>query len=109
MKRLFAICLCAVAFVLPPTPTSAHDGEVHKNLKGTVKSVSETSLAVIQAGEGTVTVSLRANTKYLRGTTPVTRTDLKVGERVVVGVSSAKDPYVAVIVRLAEAVPPGLK
>ncbi len=102
MKKLLALSLCSFVLTLPPITLAAHDGEVHKNLKCTVQTVNDTTLVVKGTDGKTITVALKANTKYLRGTTPIKRGDVKVGERIVVGVSSVKEPYTAVVVRLAE-------
>jgi hypothetical protein len=107
VKKLLALSLCACVVTLTPITLAAHDGEVHKNLKGTVKTVSETTLVVTGSDGTMLTVALKANTKYLRGTTPVKPAEVKVGERVVVGVSQVKEPFTAVVVRVGEAVPTG--
>jgi hypothetical protein len=103
MNPLLALCLCSFVFALPPTTLAAHDGEVHKNLMGTVQTVSDTAILVKGSDGMIVSVALKANTKYVRGTSPVKRDVVKVGERVGVGVSSEKEPFTAVVVRLGEA------
>jgi hypothetical protein len=76
---------------------------------GVVQSVTKT-LIVITATDGTrTTIALNEKTKFLRGTRTVAASELRAGERVAVGVATAKEPYVAVEVRLAASLPGGPK
>ncbi len=85
----------------------AHDGHVHHTIMGVVQSVAKTQI-VITATDGTrTTLALNEKTKFLRGTRTVAASELRAGERVAVGVATAKEPYVAVDVRLASSSPGG--
>jgi len=106
MKPFIALCLSSFVLALCPITLAAHEGEVHKNLMGTVHTVSDSALLVKSPGGKIVSVALKTSTKYLRGSTSVQRGDVTVGERVVVGVSSEKEPFTAVVVRLGQAKAP---
>jgi len=79
----------------------AHEGHEHK-VMGTIERVAKESLEVKDTTGKTVGLVLNDKTVYLRGEKPTTASDIKVGERVVVGFSEVKDVRTAVEVRVGE-------
>jgi Domain of unknown function (DUF5666) len=95
-----------LALILAPVIALAHGGLEH--VRGTIAKVSDGSVTVTTAAGKTVEVLLDAQTTYARAEKPIQKTDLKVGDRVVihaaekgttltahtveVGVSSSKKP-----------------
>src|SRR5262245_46263454 len=61
----------------------AHEGHEHK-VMGKVAAVGEKAIEVEATDGKRVTGTLNTDTRYLRDKTPVTRADVKVGERVVI-------------------------
>ena len=77
--------VCVAAF---PGWLAAHEGHAHK-VMGTVAVVDATHLE-IDAKDGTrVSILLIPETRYLKEKTPVTATEVKVGQRVVVTMAEA--------------------
>jgi hypothetical protein len=95
-----------LALALTPMMALAHGGLEH--VRGTVAKVSDQSVTVTTTAGRTVEVLLDAQTTYARADKPIQKSDLKVGDRVVihaaekgttltahtveVGVSAAKKP-----------------
>ena len=95
-----------IALAITPMIALAHGGLEH--VKGTVAKISDQSVTVTTITGKTVEVLLAAQTTYARAEKPIQKSDLKVGDRVVihaaekgttltahtveVGVSSAKKP-----------------
>jgi hypothetical protein len=82
MKSRILGASLAVAFVLGGLAT-AHEGHEHK-VMGKVASVTEGKIEVETPDGKKVEAVLLATTKYLRDKATVARTDIKVGERVVI-------------------------
>jgi hypothetical protein len=61
----------------------AHEGHEHKFM-GKVVAIDEKTIAVEGLDGKKVTALLGAETKYVRDKAPVTRTEVKVGDRVVI-------------------------
>jgi len=74
--------LAVLALALLPTIVFAHGGEVH--VSGTVTMRSYTSLTVKTPACKTVEVSFDAKTTYARATLSIQKTDVKVGDRIVI-------------------------
>lgn len=70
------------AMALTPTIALAHGGLEH--VRGTVAKVSDQSVTVTTAAGKTVEVLLDAGTTYARADKPIQKSDLKVGDRVVI-------------------------
>ena len=68
----------------------AHEGHEHK-IMGKVVTIDEKKIEVDATDGKKVSGVLSADTKYLRDKTPAARTDVKVGERVVIVVVEDKD------------------
>lgn len=94
--------LVVLAMLVAPLAAYAHD----ETILGVAKAVSATQLTIESenAGETKVTdVALVASTKILRGDTVVTASDIEVGERVAVIVSTHDEVLTAHEVRLGRA------
>jgi hypothetical protein len=82
MRRAFLVALLAAA-VGTAGVAAAHEGHEHK-IMGKVVAVDEKQIEVETTEGKKVTGLLSQGTKYLRGKAPAARTDVKVGERVVI-------------------------
>ena len=71
-----------LALALTPIIVLAHGGLEH--VRGTVAKVSDQSVTVTTTAGKTVEVLLEAQTTYARADKPIQKTDLKVGDRVVI-------------------------
>ena len=76
------VLLLALAPTLLAPMAFAHGGLEH--VRGTVAKVSEQSVTVTTTAGKTVEVLLDAQTTYSRADKPIQKTDLKVGDRVVI-------------------------
>jgi hypothetical protein len=94
---LFAI----VAAALMPTIASAHGGEEH--VIGTVTKVSITSVTVKTTDGKTVQVGFDAKTTYSRANQPIQKTDIKVGDRIVIHAEEVDEKLVAHTVEIGAA------
>jgi len=74
--------LAILMLALLPTSASAHGGEEH--VTGTVTKVSDTSVTVKTLAGKMVTVNFDAKTTYARADQPIQKTDIKIGDRVVI-------------------------
>jgi hypothetical protein len=80
-SRLLATTLLALLAFSVQVP--AHEGHEHK-LMGKVVAIDDKTIAVEGLDGKKVTGTLGADTKYVRDKAAVARTDVKVGERVVI-------------------------
>ena len=104
MPRVMVAALLVAILVAPAA--GAHPGHTHK-VMGTIAEVHPDCLEIAATTGKTVSVTLTAKTKLLRGTTAIKPSDLEVGERVVVTAVENKDKTLtARDVRVAKA--PGL-
>src|SRR6204780_2573237 len=71
-----------IALAIAPGIAFAHGGLEH--VRGTIAKVSDQSVTVTTAAGKTVEVLLDAQTTYARANQPIQKTDLKVGDRVVI-------------------------
>jgi Domain of unknown function (DUF5666) len=71
-----------VALAIAPVIAFAHGGLEH--VRGTVAKVSDQSVTVTTATGKTVEVLLDAQTTFVRADKPIQKSDLKVGDRVVI-------------------------
>src|SRR5258706_10731128 len=74
--------LAIVSLALLPTTAIAHGGEEH--VTGTVATVSDTSVTVKTTAGKTVEVRFNAKTTYARAKQPIQKTDIKVGDRILI-------------------------
>lgn len=70
------------ALAIAPGIALAHGGLEH--VRGTIAKVSDQSVTVTTTAGKTVEVLLDAQTTYARADKPIQKTDLKVGDRVVI-------------------------
>jgi len=76
------ILLLALAPMLLSLIALAHDGMEH--VRGTVAKVSDQSVTVTTAAGKAVEVMLDSQTTYTRADKPIQKSDLKVGDRVLI-------------------------
>ena len=99
----FQIALLAVlALALVPAIVSAHGGEEH--VVGTVTKVSDTSVTVKTTAGKMVEVGFDAKTTYARAKQPVQKSDVKVGDRIVIHAVEVNEKLVAHTVELGAAI-----
>ena len=85
--------LAIVSLVLLPTIAAAHGGEEH--VTGTVTKISDTSVTVKTTAAKAVEVGFDAKTTYARGKQPIQKTDIKVGDRIVIHAAEVNEKLVA--------------
>jgi hypothetical protein len=101
-KLKIHIAILAIAsLALLPTIATAHGGEEH--VTGTVTKISDTSVTVKTTAGKTVEVGLDAKTTYARAKQPVHKTDIKVGDRVVIHAMEMNEKLVAQTVEIGAA------
>ncbi len=91
-----------LALALLPAIVSAHGGEEH--VTGTVTSVSDTSVTVKTTAGKTVEVGFDAKTTYARAKQSIQKTDIKVGDRIVIHAVEVNEKLVAHTVELGAAI-----
>src|SRR5712691_8294957 len=80
--KIHVAVLAIVSFALLPTIATAHGAEEH--VTGTVTKISDTSVTVKTTAGKTVEVGFDAKTTYARAKQPIEKTDIKVGDRIVI-------------------------
>jgi len=102
-KLKIQIALAAVlALALLPAVVSAHGGEEH--VVGTVTKISDTSVTVKTTAGKMVEVGFDAKTTtYARAKMPAQKTDVKVGDRIVIHAVEVNEKLVAHTVELGGA------
>ena len=93
--------LAVLALLLLPTIVSAHGGEEH--VVGTVTKVSDTSVTVKTTAGKMVEVGFDAKTTYARAKMPTQKSDVKVGDRIVIHAVEVNEKLVAHTVELGGA------
>ena len=78
-------CMLLLALAIAPTIALAHGGLEH--VRGTVAKISDQSITVTTTAGKTVEVLLDAQTTYAHADKPIQKSDLKVGDRVVIHAS----------------------
>lgn len=99
--KLVALLSLAVALV---TPAVAHEGHTHKVL-GTVASVQASQIEVKGTDGKVLVIVVDAKTAITRGKDKLDATALKVGERVSVDYTQAKNTNTAKTIKLGTAPP----
>lgn len=97
--RFLLIGLIALLTVPASSLLWAHEGHVHR-IMGTVLAVEDGQVEVKDKDGNVHAIRLDAKTKILRGKTAAPRTEITVGERVVVSVATGAPPLTASEVRL---------
>ena len=85
--------LAIVALALLPTIATAHGGEEH--VIGTVAQISGASITVKTTAGKTVEVGFDEKTTYARAKQPIQKTDIKVGDRIVIHAKEVNEKLVA--------------
>jgi hypothetical protein len=94
--------LAVLALALVPAVVSAHGGEEH--VIGTVTKVSDTSVTVKTTAGKIVEVGFDAKTTtYARAKLPTQKSDIKVGDRIVIHAVEVNEKLVAHTVELGAA------
>ena len=100
-KLKIQIALVAVLALALPAIVCAHGGEEH--VVGTVTKVSDTSVTVKTTACTVVEVSFDAKTTYARAKLAIQKTDVKVGDRIVIHAVEVNEKLVAHTVELGGA------
>jgi hypothetical protein len=97
-----AAILAIVCLALLPTIAAAHGGEEH--VTGTVVKISDTSVNVKTTAGKTVEVGFDAKmTTYERAKQPIQKTDIKIGDRIVIHAMEVNEKLVAHTVEIGTA------
>ncbi len=91
--KIHVAVLAIVSLALLPTIATAHGGEEH--VTGTVTKISDTSVTVKTKTGKTVEVGFDAKTTYTRAKEPIQKTDIKVGDRIVIHAMEMNEKLVA--------------
>jgi len=100
-RKSWAPLLTVICLALAPMIVFAHGGMEH--VQGTVKAISDTSVTVTTTAGKSVDVALDAKTTYTRATKPVLKTDMKVGDRIVIHAAEVNEKLIAKTVELGTA------
>lgn len=82
-----------LVLALAPMIVLAHDGMEH--VRGAVAKISDQSITVTTTAGKTVEVTLDAETTYARAAKPIQKSDLKVGDRVVIHAAEKGNTLIA--------------
>ena len=99
-RTLVAIFALAVLALLPAT-VFAHGGEEH--VIGTVTRISDTSITVKTRAGKTVEVGFGTKTTFAQAKKPIQKSDIKVGDRVVIHAVEVNEKLVAHTVEIGVA------
>jgi Domain of unknown function (DUF5666) len=102
--KIYVVVLAIVSLALLPTIATAHGGEEH--VTGTVTKISDTSVTVKTKAGKTVEVGFDAKTTYARAKQPIQKTDIKVGDRIVIHAMEVNEKLVAHTVEIGMATTP---
>ena len=101
-KLKIHIALLAIVFLaLLPTIVTAHGGEEH--VTGVVTKSSDTSVTVKTTAGKTVEVGFDAKTTFARAKQTIQKTDIKVGDRIVIHAVEVNEKLVAHTVEIGTA------
>jgi hypothetical protein len=94
--------LAILSLALVPTIATAHGGEEH--VTGTVTKISDTAVTVKTTAGKTVEVGFDAKmTTYARAKQPIQKTDIKVGDKIVIHAMEVNEKLVAHSVEIGAA------
>jgi hypothetical protein len=99
MKR--RILIAGLLFLCTSLLLRAHGGMIH--VMGTVTGLTDHSVTVETTDKKSIEVLLTDETTYLSGSKPSSKTDLKIGDRVVIHAVKVKDALQAHEVRFSPA------
>ena len=92
--KIHVAILAIVSLALLPTIAAAHGGEEH--VTGTVTKISDTAVTVKTTAGKTVEVGFDAKmTTYQRAKQPIQKTDIKVGDKIVIHAMEVNEKLVA--------------
>ena len=91
--RIQIAILAVAAFALLPAIATAHGGEEH--VIGTVAKISDTAVTVKTTAGKTVDVGFDAKTTYERAKKPIGKTEIKVGDKIVIHAMEMNEKLVA--------------
>ena len=100
MRKATVVFFLFVALAFP-AQLVAHEGHEHK-VMGTVTTVDANHVEIETADGKKTSVQLNKKTKYLKGKSPATVDDIKVGDRIALTVVETDGKPTAKEVRLAE-------
>ena len=100
MRIATVVFLLFVALAFPARLV-AHEGHEHK-VMGTVTTVDASHVEIETADGKKTSVQLNKKTKYLKGKSPATAADIKVGDRIALTAVEKDGKPTATEVRLAE-------
>jgi hypothetical protein len=99
--RIHAAILAVVSLVLLTTIAIAHGGEEH--VVGTVTKVSDLAVTVKTTAGKTVEVGFDSKTTYQRAKQPIQKSDIKVGDRIVIHATMVNEKLVGHTVEIGTA------
>jgi len=100
--KVQAALLAILSLALLPTIATAHGGEEH--VTGTVTKVSDTSVTVKTTAGKNVEVAFDAKmTTYVRAKQPIQKSDIKVGDKIVIHAMEVNEKLIAHSVELGAA------
>lgn len=100
-RRVLVAIFAVITLALLPTIAAAHGGEEH--VIGTVTSISDTSVSVKTTAGKTVEVGFDAKTTFARAKQLIQKSDIKVGDRVVIHAMEMNEKLVAHTVEIGAA------
>jgi hypothetical protein len=98
---IHAAILAVVSLVLLTTIAIAHGGEEH--VVGTVTKVSDMAVTVKTTAGKTVEVGFDSKTTYQRAKQPIQKSDIKVGDRIVIHATVVNEKLVGHTVEIGTA------
>ncbi len=102
MRRLLAVLAILMTVAFPVV--LAHEGHAH-HVMGTVNKIVPDWLEVKDTSGNLVSCKLTSETKYRRGDSPVTVSEIKVGDRVMIEAELKAGTLMAKVVHLGNANP----
>jgi hypothetical protein len=99
--KIHTALLAVLALALLPAIVYAHGGEEH--VIGTVTKVSDASVTVKTTAGKMIEVAFDAKTTYARAKLPAQKTDVKVGDRIVIHAVEVNEKLIAHTVELGAA------
>jgi hypothetical protein len=100
-RRAFGAIFAVVAVALIPTTVFGHGGEEH--VTGTVTAVSDTSVTVKTTAGKIDEVGFDGRTTFARANKPIQKSEIQVGDRIVIHAVEVNDKLVAHTVEVGAA------
>lgn len=102
-SRILGAVLALFAAAFAPAIALAHGGEEH--VTGTVAKISDASVTVKTAAGKSVEVGFDAKTTYTRAKKTIAKTDIKVGDKIVIHAVEVNEKLTAKTVEIGSATP----